>query len=187
MGEKLQALSFWMQTEYAMLGRLAPYAASVLFAVAGFSHSVPLKVVAYILATTLAIMIALDLATQLLERDDAERRRPGIRARRIPLTPFQFCLAGAQAVIYTFLVFFGLGPATPLLFIVPVFAFSSLAAWRNVRLWYREGADFEDRLNELEEEKAGHHPSSVYGADQETSHPLTVYADMPPNRSNPHC
>jgi len=37
------------------------------------------------------------------------------------------------------------------LLIVPVtFAISLLAAWRNVRLWFREGTDYEQALKEQE-------------------------------------
>jgi hypothetical protein len=84
------------------------------------------------------------------------------------------------------LVFTGLGPATPFLFVVPVFAFSSLAAWRNVRLWYRQGSDFEDRLHQLEEEEAGKRQRLAVSPVQSALGPLTGYADTLRDQSNPH-
>jgi len=153
--EKVGNFLRWLQSRHAPLGRVAPLAASALFAVGGLAHSTLLQTLVYILASVIAILIALEIATEILGPDDAERlRRAGQPERRVPLSPFQFVLAAIQAAIYTVLIFAGLGPATPFIFIIPVFAFSSIAAWRNVRLWYREGADFEDRLHEAEVEDA---------------------------------
>jgi len=149
----------WLQNQHAPLGHAAPFAASALFAAAGLSSSRPFRILAYSLATAFAILIAIDIATDLLERDDAERNRRAGRPQydvHVPLTPFQFVLAGVQAAIYTVLIFTGLGPATPFIFLIPVFAFSSIAAWRNVRLWYRQGYDYEARLHDLEAEEAIH-------------------------------
>jgi hypothetical protein len=45
------------------------------------------------------------------------------------------------------LVFFPSGAAL-ILMILGTFVVSVLAAWRNVRLWWREGADYEQALKE---------------------------------------
>jgi hypothetical protein len=163
-GDDLRKLLRWLQSQHAPLGHAAPFAASALFAVARFMSSTPLRILAYSLATGFAILIAIDIATELLEPDDAERRRRAGRPHfpvHVPLTPFQFVLAGVQAAIYTILIFVGLGPATPFIFLVPVFAFSTIAAWRNVRLWYRQGMDYEARLHDLEAEEAIHRANAT--------------------------
>jgi len=164
--KNLRRLMRWLQNQHAPLGHAAPFAASALFAAAGLSRSTAFRVLAYSLATAFAILIAVDIANDLLEPDDAERnRRAGKPRQRVPLSPFQFVLAAVQAAIYTILIFSGLGPATPFIFLIPVFAFSSIAAWRNVRLWYRQGMDFEARLYDLQAEEAIHRHASEFSAD----------------------
>lgn len=138
-----------LQNLHAPLGRATPLAASALFAVAGLSTSILLRVVAYGLASLLAIVIAIDIGVHLLEYYDNDSMQ-----KRIAVTPFQFVLAAIQAFIYTILIFGGLGPATPFIFLVPVFAFSSIASWHNVRVWYRQGVDYETRLYDLQAEEA---------------------------------
>jgi len=143
----------WLQSRPVPLGHFTPLAASVLFAAAHFVHSSVFRFLAYATASVLAILLAIDIASDMLvsDRDDSNTRTT---LPKVPLTVFQFVLTGILASIYTYFIFAGLGPFTPLIFVVPVFAFSSLAAWRNVRLWYREGAAFEDRLRDAQEEES---------------------------------
>lgn len=144
----------WLQNCHAPLGRLAPFAASALFAASAFSHSLFLRIAAYTGATILVILIAIDLASELLEPEEQDRSQNRGVVSSVPLSPFQFVLAAIQAVTYTFFIFVGLGPATPFVFLIPVFAFASFASWRNVRLWYRQGSQFACRLYDLQAEEA---------------------------------
>lgn len=144
-------LSVLMRLEnlHAPLGRATPLAASALFAAAGLSSSTLLRILAYGLASLLAIVIAIDIVAHLLDYDDSDSL-----LKRIAITPFQLLLAAIQAFIYTVLIFGGLGPATPFIFFVPVFALSSIVSWHNVRVWYRQGVDYETRLCDLQAEEA---------------------------------
>lgn len=163
MVDRLQHSLRWLQNQHAPMGHAAPFAASALFAVGGLSHSTPLRILAYALGTAFAVLIAIDLASGLLESDDQDRHHHTGRIQTlVPLSPFQFVLAAIQAIIYTFLIFTGLGPATPFIFLIPVFVFSVLAAWRNVRLWYLQGTEFASRIYDLQAEEAVHsHSKSV--------------------------
>jgi hypothetical protein len=152
-GDDFRMFLRWLQGRPVPLGHFTPLAASVLFAAAHFAHSSVFRFAGYAIASILAILLAIDLASDLLDSDSQDREASTTRPK-VPLTIFQFVLTGIQASLYSFFVFVGLGPFTPLIFIVPVFAFSSLAAWRNVRLWYREGTAFEDRLREAGEEES---------------------------------
>jgi hypothetical protein len=131
------------------------------------------------------MLIAVDVAAELLEPDAAGQRGPRAQPKHVPLSPFQFVLAGIQASIYTVLIFAGLGPATPFIFLLPVFALSSIAAWRNVRLWYRQGIDFEARLYDFETEEAIRRDRAAGMADQDKMRSVTAYAGKPPCRQHP--
>lgn len=153
MGEDLRTFLGWLQSRPVPLGHFTPMAASVLFAAAHYMPWPVLRFVAYAAASVLAILLVIDIASDMLESDnDGSSSR--ISRQEVPVTVFQFVLTGFQAGMYTFLIFLGLGPFTPIIFVVPVFAFACIAAWRNVRLWYRQGADFEERLHEAQVEDA---------------------------------
>jgi hypothetical protein len=150
--ERWQIFVAQIRSWHAPLGRYSPFAASALFAASGFSHSLLLRVLAYGVASILAFLIAVDLAQSLLEREPAavERERSR-RLKYIPLNWPQFVLTGALAAIYTFFIFIGLGPWTPFLFGVLAYPLCCLVAWRNVRLWYQQGANYEEVLKEEQE------------------------------------
>jgi hypothetical protein len=156
--ENLRTFLRWLQSRHAPLGRAAPLCASALFAAAAFSHSAPLKFLAYGLATVLAILIAGDICSGMLEWqgiDNPNSTGHGTKPlRRVSLSPFQFVLVSVQASIYTFFIFSGLGPVAPYALVVPVFALSVIVAWRNIRLWYREGAEYEEDLREWQQRTA---------------------------------
>jgi prepilin signal peptidase PulO-like enzyme (type II secretory pathway) len=158
--ESWQIFVAQIRSWHAPLGRYSPFAASALFAASAFSHSMTLRLLAYGVATILALFIAVDLAHSLLELESpsVERERSR-RLRYIPVNWFQFALAAALAAIYTWFIFVGLGPWTPFVFAVLLYPLCYLVAWRNVRLWYQQGADYEEVLKEeaeLERVRASH-------------------------------
>jgi hypothetical protein len=136
---------------HAPLGHWAPLAASALFAAAGLSHSTFLRILAYSLATILALLIAADLARSLLETEPASASRDARPAKHAQVTVLQLVITAVLASIYTYFIFVGLGPWTPFMFVPPIYLLSCLAAWRNVRLWYRQGAEYEIELKQAEE------------------------------------
>lgn len=147
MGEDFRTFLRWLQSLHAPFGRFSPLVASALFAAARFIPFSLFRFLAYVASSALVLLIAADIASEMLEAGSDDS---GSSPNRVPFTAFQFVLTVIQGAIYTAFIFFALGPLTPIFFIVPVFAVACLAAWRNVRLWYRQGAEFEDRLREAE-------------------------------------
>lgn len=137
---------------HAPLGRYSPFAASALFAGCAFSHSTLLRLMGYAVATVLTFLIAVDLANSLLEREPvAVEQDRSKRAKYIPVTWPQFVLTAPLAALYTWFVFIGLGPWTPWMFGILTYPLCCMVAWRNVRLWYQQGTDYEEVLKEEEE------------------------------------
>lgn len=149
MGEDFRTFLRWLQSLHAPFGRFSPLVASALFAAPRFIPFSLFRFLAYVAASALVLLIAADIASEMLETGSDDS---GSSTKHVPFTAFQFVLTGIQGAIYTGFILFALGPFTPIFFIVPVFAVACLAAWRNVRLWYRQGAEFEDRLREADAE-----------------------------------
>lgn len=114
-------------------------------------------------AVILFLIAGVDVARCLVEPDRGPTN-PLRPSPRVPVTPFQVVLAGALGAIYAFLV---LGALQPLVFILTgptwwtlaviapaTFVIACLVAWRNVRLWAFEGAEYEDLLKERQNEMA---------------------------------
>lgn len=137
---------------HAPLGRYSPLAASALFAGCAFAHSTLLRLLGYSLASVLVFLIAVDLANSLLEGEPvAVEHERNKRLKYIPVTWPQFVLTAVLAALYTWFVFVGLGPWTPWMFGVLAYPLCCIVAWRNVRLWYQQGTDYEEVLKEEEE------------------------------------
>jgi hypothetical protein len=152
LGEAWRAFLRWAQSVHAPLGRWAPLAASGLFAASGFSQSIFLRVLAYGAATALALLIAADLVRSFLENEPARIKNHPIKpAKTLLMTVFEFLIAALLASVYSYFIFLGLGPWTPFIFMLPIFVICSIIAWRNVELWYLQGAEYEEELKEAEE------------------------------------
>lgn len=137
---------------HAPLGRYSPLAASGLFAGCAFVHSLLFRLFAYSVATILVFLIAIDLANSLVEQEPMEVERERNRnLKYIPAKWPQFFLTAMLAGLYTWLVFVGLGPWTPWMFAVLAYPLCCLVAWRNVRLWYQQGVEYEEVLKEEEQ------------------------------------
>lgn len=153
MGENWQAV---LQQVRGMCLPLQPWTAliaSVLVLVAGFCPLRPLRVLALVLAAVLFLIVAADFARSLLERETGYASDKG-PPKRLPVGPAQIFLTAMLAGMYTLMIFGGLHllllpPALAFAVLLPgVFIVACLAAWHNVRLWYRQGADYEEVLNE---------------------------------------
>jgi hypothetical protein len=113
------------------------------------------------MAVILFLIAGVDVALGLVEADHGPFN-PLRPTQRVPVTFFHIALTAALGAIYTFLLLGALQPLvsmltapTPwtLVITVPVTGLiACLVAWRNVRLWAHEGAEYEDLLNERQHE-----------------------------------
>jgi hypothetical protein len=153
LGEDFGTVLQWAREKWLLLRPLAPFIASLLTLGAGFCTVRPLRIFLLCLALILFLEVAADFARTLLDRETGYASYQG-PPQTVPVTFAQVALAAALALIYFCMIFAGL----KLLFlpsglglvaiILGVVVLSSLAAWRNVRLWWREGADYEQALKE---------------------------------------
>lgn len=137
--------------------RFIPFVASALTFIAGFSPSRSLRYLCQSVAVVLFLVVVADVARSFL---DAGLNKSAHWAsyqgppEKIRVSPFQVVLTAALALIYASMIFAGLHTlflSSTLMFLIMVpgvLVVSGLAAWRNVRLWYREGADYEQALKE---------------------------------------
>jgi len=108
-------------------------------------------------ALLLFLVAGIDVGLCLVEADRGPFNplRPTLR---VPVTLFQVVLTGALGAIYAFLILGALQPLISILtgpswwtlaITVPLSGpIACLVAWRNVRLWAHQGAEYEDMLNE---------------------------------------
>jgi hypothetical protein len=150
--DQWQQLIQWLRESSAPIERWYPLIASALTLASGFCKG-PLRFAMLSLAVLLFISVAADFARSLLEKDSGYASVQG-PPTITPVTPLQIILATLFAIVYSFMIFAGLHlmffPASPgFLVLLPcIFVLSFLAAWRNVRLWYRQAIDYEQALNE---------------------------------------
>lgn len=152
MPDQWQQMIQWFRGLSAPLERWYPLIASVLTLLSGFCKG-PLRFAMLSLAILLFLSVAADFARSLLEKDTSYASLQG-PPKVVPVTPLQIVFATMFACIYTGMIFAGLHllflPAG-LGFVVMLpctFVLSYLAAWRNVRLWYRHAMDYEQTLSE---------------------------------------
>lgn len=135
------------------LQHLAPLAGSGLVIAAGFCSSRALRLLCLSVAIILFLFVTADFARSLLDKEpaDASEDRP---AKDNPVSTAQIFLSFILAAVYFGMIFSGLytlliSSRLVLLVMTPaVLVFSGLAAWHNVRLWYRQGEDYEEVLKE---------------------------------------
>src|SRR5690242_13774747 len=127
--------------------------ASVLMLLAAFSSSRPLRVLIFTVALTLFLVVAADISRSLLDRENGYVSLQG-PPKDIPVDVFQVVLTIVIGAFYAAMILSGfyvllLRSVLAWFVLVPgTCVLSGLAAWRNVRLWYREGADYEQALEE---------------------------------------
>lgn len=151
MGENIRKIILWLASLHAPLGRWAPIAASALFAASGLSHSNFLRIIAYVCALALALLICADVARPFVDPHwYPDRPASAHTLLTLPMLFVRVALAGILGGIYTFLVFVGVGFLAPFILLPFLFVICSLIAWRNLDLWYEQGAEFEQELKELQ-------------------------------------
>lgn len=137
------------------LQALAPFLGLGFIVAAGFCSSRPLRLAYLTAAIVLLLLVAADFARSLLDTETGNASYQGPPVR-IAVTPFQVILTAIVATTYFFMIFiaihtfFGSSMLVYAFMAPAILVFSVLAAWRNVRLWYREGADYEEALKEDE-------------------------------------
>ena len=136
------------------LQRFAALIASALTLTSGFCSSRPLRLLCLSVAVLLFLMVAADFARSLLDREPNGANQPS--PYDFAVTPPQVFLTAIVACVYAGMMFMGLSTVVTssgiaFFVITPgILVLSSLAAWHNVRLWYREGEDYEQVLQEEE-------------------------------------
>jgi hypothetical protein len=152
LGLDWKALEQKFESLHAPLGRWAPLAASALFAGARFAPYLALRVLLYMGASIMAILVAIDIARSLLEVDSSKHEAMHAkRLQQMPVTAPQVFLALGLTLLYTFLIFLGIGLWTQLIILPFIFAFASVAAWRNARLWFEQGEEYLEERAEVDE------------------------------------
>jgi hypothetical protein len=135
--------------------RLAPWyllIASALTLTSGFCKG-PLRFALLSVAVILFISVTADFARSLLEKETSYASFQG-PPQVVPITPMQIVFATLLAGVYTCMISAGLrllflpGGLGFLVMLPCTFVLSFLAAWRNVRLWYRHAIDYEQALKE---------------------------------------
>jgi hypothetical protein len=136
------------------LRRFAAFIASGFTLASGFCSSRPLRLLCLLVAVVLFLTVAADFARSLLDREPTGT--PQTSLYNLPVTPPQVFLSAIVACVYAAMMFVGLSTVVAssriAFFVISpgIIVLSSLAAWHNVRLWYREGEDYEQVLKEEE-------------------------------------
>lgn len=153
MPDSLNNLPERLSRVFSPIHRFAPLLASALTGGAGLCTISALRLLMSLLAVALFLWIAADFARSLVERDTSFASENGPPAD-VPVTAAQVGLTLILGAIYGCMIVAGLHllflPQRVLfMLLVPaVFVIACLAAWRNVRLWYFQGADYEQALRE---------------------------------------
>jgi hypothetical protein len=135
------------------LQHLAPFAGSGLVVAAGFCSSTALRLVCLGIAIVLFLVVTADFARSLLDKEAAGASHEQ-QGKDNPVTTAQVFLSFILAAVYFGMIFSGLyslfisSRFVFFLMIPAAFVFAALAAWRNVRLWYRQGEDYEEARKE---------------------------------------
>lgn len=153
MGDSWRLLFQWLGEKCLPLQHLAPFLGSALVVAAGFCSSRSLRFSLLAVAIVLFLFVTADFARSLLDKEagDPSYDRP---AQDNPVTTAQVFLTSILAAVYFGIIFSGLYglfiSSRFVLFVMTpaVLVFSGLAAWRNVRLWYVQGEDYEEVLRE---------------------------------------
>lgn len=124
---------------------------------ASYVQSNLLRVATTAAALILFLFVASEVGRALLEPDQGPCN-PLRHSPAIPVTPFQILLAGALAILYTFLICCALHGliytlavhlAWASVIVIPaVFIIACLTAWRNVRLWSYQSEEYVELLQE---------------------------------------
>jgi len=156
MRDNLRRMIRWLASLHAPTGRWSALVATGLFLGARLTRSAFVYYLAYFTACVILILFAADLAKSFIDpgsfpQQPAPRMSRAMLVLRIVLT---LVVGGAYSVC----VWVGLGPWLPPIVYPAILCICLLIAWRNLELWYEQGAEFEQ---ELAEEKLRQPPSKI--------------------------
>src|SRR5579859_1976987 len=159
LSDYLRHLVRWLASLHAPLGRWSPLGATGLFLAAGLSHLRLVYYLAYLGACVLLILFAADLAKTFID-EGSFPLRPAPKMSWQILT-FRLLLTGIMGGGYSLFVWVGVGPWWPPI-VWPVILFICFfIAWRNLQLWYEQGAEFEQELAEDAQHHAPQLPATM--------------------------
>jgi hypothetical protein len=144
--DKLRRAILWLASLHAPTGRWSALVATGLFLAAGLSHSIFVYYLAYFSGCLLLILFAADLAKSFID-PGAFPSNPAPSMSRAMLV-FRVLLTSVVGGAYSVCVWVGLGPWLPMIVYPAILVICLLIAWRNIELWYQQGAEFEQELAE---------------------------------------
>jgi hypothetical protein len=155
LSDYLRALVRWLASLHAPMGRWSPLAATGLCLLGGLSHSRPVYQLAYFGACVILVLFVADVAKSFIDQSSFPARPA--TPMTWPMLAFRLALTLFTGGIYSVFVWVGVGPWMPLIVlpVIPIICCS--IAWRNLDLWYQQGAEFEEELAE----EAQRHSSAV--------------------------
>ena len=146
MSEYLRQLIRWLASLHAPTGRWSALVATGLFLAARFTRSAFVYYLAYFGACVILILFAADLAKSFIDPGSFPQQ-PAPRMSRAMLA-FRILLTLVIGGTYSVCVWVGLGPWLPPIVYPAILCICLLVAWRNLELWYEQGAEFEQELAE---------------------------------------
>jgi hypothetical protein len=146
LSDYLRSVVRWLASLHAPLGRWSPLAATGLFLAAGFTHERFVYYLAYFSACVILMLFAADIAKSFI--DPASFPLRPAPPMSWPMLVFRLLLTGVVGAAYSVGVWVGVGPWLPLLVWPVVLVICFFIAWRNIELWYEQGAEFEEELVE---------------------------------------
>jgi hypothetical protein len=117
-------------------------------------HSGFLRALAYLGAAIFVVLIAVDIARSFIDGHSfPDRTKHPAHVLTLPMLLVRVFLSAVLGVIYSSLIFAGVGPWTPFIFLPVIFIVCCFVGWRNVSLWYQQGEEFEESLADAEHKK----------------------------------
>jgi hypothetical protein len=144
--ERLRSLVRWLASLHAPTGRWSALAATGLFLGARLTRSALVYSLAYFAACVILILFAADLAKSFIDPGSFPQQ-PAPRMS-LPMLVFRVLLTLVVGGTYSMGVWVGLGPWLPPIVYPVIAVICLLIAWRNLELWYEQGAEFEQELAE---------------------------------------
>jgi hypothetical protein len=156
--DHLRSLICWLASLHAPAGRWSTLVATGLFLLAGLSHLLIVYYLAYFSACLLLMLFAADLAKSFI--DPGSFPLHSAPPMTWPMLVFRLVLTGIVGAAYSVCVWVGIGPWLPIMVYPVILVVCFGIAWRNLQLWYEQGAEFEQELAEEAARTAAHRPGA---------------------------
>ena len=156
--DHLRSLVRWLASLHAPTGRWSTLVATGLCLLAGLSHLLIVYYLAYFSACLLLMLFAADLAKSFI--DPGSFPLHPAPPMSWPMLAFRLLLTAIIGTTYSVCVWVGIGPWLPLIVYPVVLIVCFGVAWRNLQLWYEQGAEFEQELAEEAGRAAAHRPGA---------------------------